>query len=85
MKSPFRGLPDLLPELPAKSVRLTLSPEQALVLYSVLSKASEIYDRIAEDASKEGRADAARIRQVSDFVWELDGLLSDKLDFKAVA
>lgn len=41
MKSPLKGLPDLVPDLPKKGIRLSLSPVEAVAVYMALDKAVE--------------------------------------------
>lgn len=36
MKSPFVGMPDLMPVTPTRNLSLKLSPAEAMVLYTVL-------------------------------------------------
>ena len=71
-------LPDLRPVLPSKDIRLTLKPQECIALYTIIEQATSYWDERAE------KEDTPLSRAMSDLVWEVEGKLSDKLDFKAV-
>ncbi len=67
MKSPFKDLPDLVPVRPQKSIRLTLTPDQAVGLFALL-------DTFIEQES------LPALRECLEPVYED---LSDRLNFRA--
>lgn len=71
-------LPKLRPIPPSKPVRLTLTPHEVITLFAIVSTAADSLDAAAETSK------TAAAREVADFVWELEGKLSDKLTFEPV-
>ena len=72
-------LPDLRPVLPTKDLRLTLKPEESIMLYTILDQASDYWN------SRADKENTPFANAMSDLVSDLEDKLSDKLDFKAVA
>jgi hypothetical protein len=48
MKSPFVNLPDGIPQLPKKPLRIELQPFQALLLYTLLSDTCDLIEKQPE-------------------------------------
>lgn len=71
-------LPNLRPVAPSKDIRVTFKPHEAVMLYTILEQACAYWDDRSE------KENSKSIDAISDLVWDLEGKLSDKLDFKSV-
>lgn len=72
-------LPRLAAKPPARPVRLTLQPHEAVLLWEVLEKQLTSLDAFVDANPTHARVQ--ELRAVSDVLWELEGRLSDKLTF----
>jgi hypothetical protein len=73
LKSPFAGLPDGRIQMPAKPVRLTLQPEEALLLYVSLENLLDALDKAQPGARRDELIEA---------LTEINGRLLDRLEVK---
>lgn len=76
MKSPFSNYGDLVPELPQGKVRLTLTPEQALVLYEAIQFHVEMLEQAPPDTIP-----ADKVPFILAMLEDIDFNLSGKLHF----
>ncbi len=76
MKSPFSTYGDLVPELPQGKVRLTLTPEQALVLYETIQFHSDMLEQAPPDTIP-----SDKVPFILAMLEEVDFNLSGKLHF----
>jgi hypothetical protein len=72
MKSPFVNLPDGIPQLPKKPIRIELQPFQALLLYTLLSDTCDLIEKQPEGRYRDNAL--AAFEDVCD-------RLHDKLEF----
>ena len=71
LKSPFAGMPDGRVQMPTKPVRLTLQPEEALVLHVAL-------ETLQEALQKATHTD--RTEEILELLGEVHGKLLDRLE-----
>lgn len=71
----------LRPYPPAKPVRLTLSPSEAVVVHDALEKVQETMEKWLE--ANPTASHAEHVRTFTDALWEITGRLADRLEWRA--